>query len=408
MTTPLPQEPRAGDGLVPHMSTLVDRLYDRLPEVYRTMDAADETWAFKRYLGGILSYAGTVDDTITAMRGDRPVGPATPEPWGLAADELVHWRESRLIRPSALADADQAEVAWLPWLAQLVGARLDPAATEAEQRDTIRYATSGWRGGTRGAIEDAARSVLTGSRYVRAVPQMVPSGNGGLVPGTPWDITIVTRTAETPDASAVLAAVLRKGVKPAGAVLWHTVYQATWDQIEAILPTWADWEAAGSWSAIEEVGLTYRALAGNLMSNPSFETDMTGWAARGTNTTVGRVVGGVDGAGMGRVTATAAGTAEITAPDVAVTAGASYVVGFSLHTTATRYTQFFVDWLDSGNAVLSSTGVAVGNVAPDSWQRGQSTVTAPASAVKGRLYIQVSGMAAGEWWDLDATIFRSA
>lgn len=408
MTTPLPHEPRTGDGLVPYMSTLVDRMWDRLPEIHRRMDAADSTWTFKRYLGGVLHYVGGIDATITAILGERPIGPASPQPWGLPPDEMERWLSNRVTRPSALGDPTQAQTAWLPWLAQLVGARLDPAATDAEHRDTIRYATSGWRGGTRGAIEDAARSALTGTRFVRAVPHAVPNANGGIDPGTVWDITIVTRTAETPDPDAVLGAVLRKGVKPAGAVLYHTPYQATWDQVEAILPTWADWEAAGTWTTIEEAGLTYRAVTGNLMSNPSFETNTTGWAARGSISAIGRVAGGVDGVGMLRITTSAAGTGEVLSPSVAVTGSTDYVVGMSLHTTAVRNVQFAVEFRDAGNTLLSTTVVVVGTVSPTSWQRGQAQVQSPASATTARVYVQVNGMASGEWWDLDAVIFRSA
>ena len=158
MTTPLVGEPLPGDGQVPVMSPLVDRLYQQLPEVYRVLDAADRTWTLKRYLAGVLNSAGTWDDLITAIAGDHPIGPATPEPRGLPLDELAVWRLLRQSRPSALGDPDQAQPAWLPWLAQIVGARLDPGASVAEQRDTVRYTTSGWRAGTRGAIAEIGRA----------------------------------------------------------------------------------------------------------------------------------------------------------------------------------------------------------------------------------------------------------
>jgi hypothetical protein len=253
MTTPLSSEPMPGDGQVPEMSTLADRLYARLPEVYRTMDARDSTWAFKRYIAGLLAVAGQIDDTQDAIEGERPIGPATPEPWALHPDELDAWRAARRSRPSALGDPEQAEAAWLPWLAQLVGAHLDPSASEAEQRDTVRYATSGWRGGTRSAIADAARSAVTGSKFVRVLVHTKVVGSAP-VAGTPWDITIVTRTSETPDPDAVLGAVLRKGVKPAGAVLYHYPYAVSWDQRAATYPTWDDREGV-SWTELEEAGL---------------------------------------------------------------------------------------------------------------------------------------------------------
>jgi hypothetical protein len=253
MTTPLSSEPMPGDGQVPEMSTLADRLYQRLPDVYRTFDAIDSTWLFKRFIAGVLKVAGQLDDAIEAIDGDRPIGPDTPEPWALPPDELEAWRAERRNRPSALGDPEQAELAWLPWLAQLVGATLDPSASESEQRDTVRYATSGWRGGTRQAIADAARSALTGSQYARVMPHTTVSG-GLLAPGTAWDITIVTRSSETPDPGAVLGAVLRKGVKPAGAVLHHHPYAASWTAVTTAYPTWAD-RNGKSWRTIEETGI---------------------------------------------------------------------------------------------------------------------------------------------------------
>lgn len=407
MSTVLPHEPMHGDGLVPHMSELVDRLYSRLPEVYRHADQADSTWSFKRYLGGLLVTAGAVGEVVDQVRGERPIGPATPEPWALAPDELEVWRAERQTRPSALGDPDQAHPDWLPWLAQLVGARLDPAASVTERRDTIRYATSGWRGGTRSAIADAARTALTGTKYARVVPHMVPSGAGGIEPGTVWDITVVTRVSETPDPDAVLGAILRKGVKPAGVVLWHAVYEATWDQQEAVYPTWAERDAA-TWDELAEAGLVYRAVPNNLLPNPSFEVDATGWSGRGPISTIGRVVGGLDGVGMGRLTVSAAGTGELLSPFAVVTAGANYTAGLSLRCTTGRTVACSVDWYDVTDTWISYSEIPGAAVGDDAWQRVQGDVTAPVGAVKAQLYVHIADMDLGEWYDLDAAIFRSA
>lgn len=404
MSTVLPHEPMTGDGLVPHMSALVDRLYDRLPEIYRYTDQADSTWSFKRYLGALLATAGEVGDVVELIRGERPVGPAAPEPWALAPDELEAWRAERRTRPSALGDPDQARVEWLPWLAQFVGARLDPAASEVEQRDTVRYATSGWRGGTRSAIADAARTALTGSKYARVVPHTVPSGAGGLEAGTVWDITVVTRVSETPDAGAVLGAILRKGVKPAGAVLWHAVYEATFDQQEAVYPTW-DLRDAATWDELAEAGLVYRAVPGNLVTNPSFEVNDTGWTTPDAISDVDRVTGGLDGVGMGRVTVSADGTGEVFAPEFAVTPG-DYVASVSVRPDQTRDVSLLIDWVDAGSVVLSTSTVTVTAVPADTWVRVGGTYTAPASAVTARPYVRVAGMLTGEFHDLDAMFAR--
>jgi hypothetical protein len=253
VTTPLAHEPLPGDGLVPYLSILADRLYQRLPEVYRRLDAADSTWTLKRYLGAALDQAGTIDVTVDRVRGNDPIGPDAPQPWGLPADELAVWLEVRRRVVSLLGDPVNAPAAWLPWLAQLVGAHLDPAASEQEERDTIVYATSGYRAGTKEAMADAARSALTGTRYALVLSHKKVVSDI-VVDGTPWDITIVTRLSETPDVNAVLGAVLRKGVKPAGAVLWHHAYTASWSAVTAAYPTWGS-RAGKTWQTIQESGL---------------------------------------------------------------------------------------------------------------------------------------------------------
>jgi hypothetical protein len=253
MTTPLVGEPFPGDGQIPIMSALVDRLYQRLPEAYRTLDGLDRTWPFKRYLYAVLAQGGAIDATADSIDAVRPVGPAIPEPWALAADELAVWRAARQSRLSALGDPSQADAGWLAWLAQMVGAHLDPRASISEQRDTIRYATSGYRAGTRDAIADAAKSALTGSQYVAVMPHTKVTGSV-IVAGSAWDITVVTRTSETPDPAEVLATIVRKGVKPAGAVLWAQAFEASWNAVEAAYPTWNSRDAK-TWTEIEETGL---------------------------------------------------------------------------------------------------------------------------------------------------------
>lgn len=408
MTSALPREPMPGDDppLVPHMSTLADRLYQRLPEVYRTMDAANDQYAFKRYLAGLLVGAGQVDDTYERIAGDQPVGPATPEPWALSADELEVWRLSRRTRLSALGDPVQADTAWLPWIAQLVGARLDPAASEAERRDTIRYATSGWRGGTRGAIADAAKTALTGTKYALVVPHMVPAFHGGLEPGLVWDISIVTRSSETPDPGAVLDAIARKGVKPAGAVLHHGVYGATWDQVEAVYPLWSDWDGA-TWNELEAAGLTYRAYPGNLLPNPSFEVDTAGWATDyGANSTLGRVAGGVDGAGMLRVTATAAGTAGTLSTVAPITAPGSVALGFSIRPDVARSGQVVTEFRDGSFSTISFEVSGFPTLPADEWTRISLDYPLPVGTTQIDFYVQLFSMGAGEIFDLDAAIVR--
>lgn len=158
-------------------------------------------------------------------------------------------------RTSDLVDPAGADDAWLPWLGQLLGVTLPPSLSPAERRDAVTFASSGFRSGTKGAVADAARSVLTGTRYARVYDHSIPV-NGVLTPGGQWDVTIVTRATETPATADVVAAVVRKAAKPAGVKLYTVPYAASWDTIEAQLPSWDAWEARGSWDRVQEAGLS--------------------------------------------------------------------------------------------------------------------------------------------------------
>jgi hypothetical protein len=210
--------------------SFTDRVYSALPQYVQDDDAA--TTALWRYLSTI-----TDEGTELEVLYDRINHLALDE--GGQAGDL-----------SDLVDPRSADAAWLPWLAQLVGATVTNLLDIQARRDAISYASNGWRAGTRVAVSQAAMSALTGSRYVGVYDHSSTTpGDGG-----PWDVLLVTRASETVSAPAVLQAVVDKGAKPAGVVLHHRVYTATWASMVAAYPTWAD-RNGRPWSDLEEVGL---------------------------------------------------------------------------------------------------------------------------------------------------------
>lgn len=394
----------------PAVSTFADRLYGRLPEVYRRMDV-DQAWLLKRYIDAVTGTAGLAEAMVDRIQGSRPAGPASPVPWGLVnADELARWVQARTAHPSELGDPQLADEAWLPWLASLVGAQLDPAATLAEKRDTIQFATSGWRAGTRGAIADAARSALEGSRYATVMVHTKVSA-GALVTGSMWDITVVTRGSETPDPNAVLGAVLRKGVKPAGAVLHAHTFSAGWDTVEALFPTWdPDWEQSW-WTQIEEAGLTFADAPDNLALNPSFESDTTGWTAGG-GAAVTQQSGGIDAPHVGRLTSGNAATPATLASSAligGINDERTYHLSMSLnpHVALPGTAALEVDWHDAGNALISTTSVpATTPNGVGAWSRPLSLHLAPVAATQARIRVVAGALPVGEYVDVDAILFR--
>jgi hypothetical protein len=211
----------------PAVSAFTDQLYDRLPAFYRD---ADEPLDFPllRWLSLLLDQAGEV-----AVLHDRIAS--------TGLDDI-----------SELADPQTADLGWLPWLAQMVGVRLARDVTGQAARDAVQFASSGYRGGTKAAVADAAKSELNGSRYAQVYDHSTDTSVIGAA--GEWDVLIVTRQTETADVAAVLDAVVKKRAKPIGVVLYHRAYNATWGQVQTAFPTWADWNGK-TWAQIQEAGL---------------------------------------------------------------------------------------------------------------------------------------------------------
>lgn len=219
----------------PVVHARTERLYASLPALYRAADEAqafgDNGYPLLRYLDLIGEQAGELEDLYDRI---------AYVPADVAGAALATFGNPLT---SDLVDPDTADAEWLPWLAQLVGVRLRPLQTEQEQRDTIAGASTGWRAGTRAAIEAVAASTLAGDRDVDVLPNYL---------GDEWVLGIRTRPDETPDPAATLAAIVNAEVKPAGVELVHVVYAASWDTIEAAYASWDELEAgAPTWDALE-------------------------------------------------------------------------------------------------------------------------------------------------------------
>lgn len=140
-------------------------------------------------------------------------------------------------------DPAACPVRCLPWLAQWVGVAVTPSMSEAEIRQAIAV-PEGQSRGSRAAIESAIKRTLTGTKRV-IIHERTP---------TATDLYIRTLTAETPDSSATLAAILLQ--LPAWLIL---------DYAAAAGMTYID--VASEWSTyadLEAEGLTYDELESRL------------------------------------------------------------------------------------------------------------------------------------------------
>lgn len=189
----------------PHATT--ERLYERLPEHYRTADARQDgpDWPLLRYLSLVGDQAGEVEDLL-----DR-IDYVPPEEGGDPGDT------------SDLVDAAEASPTWLPWLAQLVGLELDTSESLATQRARITGVEPTWQTGSREALEAAVAAQLTGTQTVT-----ITAHYGGNI----WVIGVGTVEAETPQAT------------------WRSIANAAGaPDPEADPPTWrdlAEWSTGGA------------------------------------------------------------------------------------------------------------------------------------------------------------------
>lgn len=132
--------------------------------------------------------------------------------------------------------------AWaLPWLAQLVGVQLPAGVSESAARTLIKD-VSGFKRGTPDALRAAAGMFLTGSQTV-----YFRERDGG----DAYRLEVVTRTGETPDPAAVLAALMAQ--KPGGIVLGYRTIE-TWDYQEMS-------RRGGTYSQQSAAYASYRDLA---------------------------------------------------------------------------------------------------------------------------------------------------
>lgn len=214
------------------------RLYGRLPNVYRKLDAQQGSSPDNLPL---LRYLATLCDQLAALE--------------VLLDRFQNTQD--LVNPQT------ADVAWLPWLAQLVGAELPvPLNNPAAARALIANPASGWQAGTKQAIANAVQPILLGTKYCVVRDHYN---------GDPWQIEVRTRNSETPAATegfvwdfaqwgqttswghdAVIDAILQANAKPAGYVLVHTQYEATWDTVTAVFPSW-DSTGTKTWDTIQDV-----------------------------------------------------------------------------------------------------------------------------------------------------------
>jgi len=147
-----------------------------------------------------------------------------------------------------------------------------------------------------------------------------------------------------------------------------------------------DWSGSESGNGLTSVGVT------NLIANPNFETNITGWVAgdNGTvsrSTATGTFYSGVASLKISSNTGSSDYWANTNSPWPLVTAGQPYTA--SIYVRSEVYTtrmHICIDWLDASNAVTRSESEDFS--INTSWSRAYLTATAPANAVKAAITLR--------------------
>lgn len=189
------------------------RWFDSLPEFIKEADA-EHGWALLRF----MSLLGDQADELEALAERIDFTPL--DEGGEPGDT------------SDLVNPDTADAAWLPWLAQTVGASIT-GLTVPDARAAISAASGGWRAGSKGAMRDLVAATLTGTKYAAIIDHSTDTSNVG--EGGEWDVRVVTRDSQTPSVPAVMAAAER--AKPAGVVLYYRHFVASVGALMAAYPT---------------------------------------------------------------------------------------------------------------------------------------------------------------------------
>lgn len=156
-----------------------------------------------------------------------------------------------------------------------------------------------------------------------------------------------------------------------------------------------------------DADITAAWVVQNLLGNPSFETNITGWSAANSSALVrSTAVAGFMGAAHLQMTSTAAGTAYVRRDEtVRVTPGRLYSLsGYVRNNVAGRDGRVFIRWLNQQGAtirdVTGSTAISTGE-----WRRVTVSAVAPANAASAQVFIGATSVASGETIRVDAVMF---
>lgn len=201
----------------PVVSDVAERVYEALGPFTEPDEA--HGWALLRFVDALTRATADVD--LLASDADDGAGGIRPG-----------W--------SILMDPDLCPAKGLPFLGQLVGVIVPVGSDEATARAIVK-AHGGWGRGTPAAITAAGKLTLTGAQHLTLTER----------DGSPYRVGVTTYAAETPDTTALEAAV--NAALPAGLVAtftlltgWLVSEMETEESAQTIAYLEANWASVGA------------------------------------------------------------------------------------------------------------------------------------------------------------------
>jgi len=155
-------------------------------------------------------------------------------------------------------------------------------------------------------------------------------------------------------------------------------------------------------------GYTTTTTRTNLVTNPNFETNTTGWGATNATATRDTSESYLGSASYKLVAIAASPMYSGTSPFVPVSAGTQYTFSYYAKTASgTRNANAPINWYTSSGVFISQTSGATISL-NTSWQRVTQTVTAPVNAARAIAYINIPSATVGLTIYADAILFEQA
>lgn len=133
---------------------------------------------------------------------------------------------------------------------------------------------------------------------------------------------------------------------------------------------------------------TYTTVRTNLVTNPSFETNTTGWNGNSTSAFVVSTAQAFSGTSSALLTSNGGAAFGIARITTGIVAGSTYTASAYVRdvNSAVQY-RWVISWLDSGGATLSTATGGSTTVSSSSWTRVLFTGAAPTGATQALLRI---------------------